>query len=433
MGYFELGRAETKPIMKRSVLSVIFAFLAAGSAVAQDAAYTGDASSQQKPSDFNNMMTSISNMLSSTNPSTQAIQPQQYAPVPVVVTPEATNERPLPQPKRVDYSKLSPETRAMLRAAPSGLGNERVSRGGNITIERGEFDPQYGALGNGPIDTDNKMAEDIKTNNNAIGVNGQPPIAGKPGAALPPGAQKTGPQMIVNGKSISGNAASGKIQVSGGPPSGAGTAKKAKFEIKVQDVKSTESLGDLLERGLKALNVGQYEVAISLYKQALEKNRKSRDAMFGLATAYQKAGQRREARDAYVRLLGSYPEFEDGLNNFLVLASEESPADALKEMNNISSRNPRFAPVYAQKAAVYTKMNDLENARKNMAKAVRLAPDNNVYRYNMAILLDQMGDYGGATKLYGELIEASYKGAQLPVPAPQIQERMSYISSQHNS
>jgi tetratricopeptide (TPR) repeat protein len=206
---------------------------------------------------------------------------------------------------------------------------------------------------------------------------------------------------------------------------------KPKYEIKVEDTKTVENEISMLDKGLKALVTGQYEGAIAIYKSVLVKQPKNRDALFGLATAYHKAGQRTQARQAYSDLLSKYPNFQDGLNNFLMLASEEAPKDALAELEQLSVRNPNFAPIFAQKASIYNKMGDQDKAVANFIKALLIEPDNLSYKYNLATIYDQSGNRQKARSLYSQLLEASYKGKPLPVGRQQISERLEILSAKN--
>ncbi len=357
-------------------------------------------------SDFHNMLSSLSNMLSSTNPKMVAQNAEPAAgetaapqavsdvddlpPLPGAAVKKVKEPRRIAQPE-ANTSALSPQTRSMLEAAPSGIGNRQNKAGGNISLKRGGFDPEYGQYIDGPIDQ-----------------------------AEPPAAPVNPDKIAKDGSKVKPD-----IKLA---------ARPGKMDIKVVSVSNVnDTLINYLEQGFKALNTGQYEGAVALYKSALLKDPRNRDAMFGIATAYQKGGQKTQARNAYSALLAAYPAYEPGLNNLLVMASNESPKDALKELDALGARNPNFAAVYAQKAAIYGKMGDNISAKRNLVKALSLEPGNIVYRYNLAILVDKMGEIDVATKLYGQLLDQSAKGIALPVERSEISDRLTYIAAQHKN
>ncbi len=201
------------------------------------------------------------------------------------------------------------------------------------------------------------------------------------------------------------------------------------FEVKVSDNPPEFDEHGSLKKANLALEVDQFEAAIVLYEEILNKKPSSRDAKFGLATAYQKIGRKNRAKELYRELLAKSPKYEPALNNLLALAANEAPERALEEFARIQQKNPDFAGVYAQKAKIYRADLQLDYAIENLRKALAIAPDNNVYRYDLAILEDENGNYGSAVSLYGELVDAVNSGQAIPADKELISERMNYIAA----
>lgn len=166
-----------------------------------------------------------------------------------------------------------------------------------------------------------------------------------------------------------------------------------------------------LNRAYSALMGGDTQTAIETYKNIISVEPRNEDALFGLAATYHRLGNIEQARPLYGMLLKVNPNHREGLNNFLVLVSDESPQDALPELERLETRNPDFSPIPAQLAIVLDKMGYHERAQEKMLRALELAPDNMSYRYNLAVMLDQRGEYGNAAALYRALIKASMNGA----------------------
>lgn len=202
------------------------------------------------------------------------------------------------------------------------------------------------------------------------------------------------------------------------------------FEISIStDKEPAFSDFEALKKANRALDVEQYESAIVLYQSVLEKQPDNREAMFGLATAYQKAGRKNRAKDIYKQLIKKHPTFEPALNNLLALAASEAPERALEEFAIIEGRNPNFAGVYAQKAKIYREQLNLEYAITNLRRALSLEPENNTYRYDLAIIEDENQNYAAALQLYGELINAANEGKKIPADKALLVDRMAYIST----
>lgn len=188
-----------------------------------------------------------------------------------------------------------------------------------------------------------------------------------------------------------------------------------------------------LNRAYNALMGGDADAAIQTYKNILGSEPSNEEALFGLAATYHRLGNVEQARPLYGRLLQVNPNNREGLNNFLVLVSDESPEDALPELERLEARNPDFSPIPAQIAIVYDKLGYADASKEKMMRAIELAPDNMSYKYNLAVMLDRRGDYGNAAALYRALIKASLAGAIVPSSTEAMQKRLNYIVTEMNS
>jgi tetratricopeptide (TPR) repeat protein len=184
-----------------------------------------------------------------------------------------------------------------------------------------------------------------------------------------------------------------------------------------------------LNRAYTALMGGDTEAAIETYKNILSTDSSNQDALFGLAATYHRLGNFDKARPLYGALLKINPQHREGLNNFLALASDESPQDALPELERLEARNPDFSPIPAQIAIVLDKLGFKDEARAKMLRAIDLAPDNMTYKYNLAIMLDHHGRVADAKALYRMLIESSLHGQKVPASADAMQRRLNYLSA----
>jgi Flp pilus assembly protein TadD len=188
-----------------------------------------------------------------------------------------------------------------------------------------------------------------------------------------------------------------------------------------------------LSRAYTALMGGDTQTAVETYKNILSVDPRNEDALFGLAATYHRLGEIDKARPLYGMLLQVNPNHREGLNNFLVLVSDESPQDALPELQRLEERNPDFSPIPAQIAIVLDKLNYPDAARDKMLRAIELAPENLSYKYNLAVMLDRHGQYADATALYRNLIEASLAGAPVPASTEVMQKRLNYLVTQATS
>ena len=184
-----------------------------------------------------------------------------------------------------------------------------------------------------------------------------------------------------------------------------------------------------LGKAYYALVSGQPTLAMEIYKNVLTNDPNNKGALFGLATTYHRSGLIDQARIYYRKLLAIDPKNRDGLNNFLVLLADEAPEEALTQMQQLSERNPNFSPISAQMAIINQKLARGDEAIRLMYKAVELAPENLVYRYNLAIMLDKQKKYDEAGRIYKQLVDASLRGEVVPGNLQKIQQRLTFISS----
>ncbi len=184
-----------------------------------------------------------------------------------------------------------------------------------------------------------------------------------------------------------------------------------------------------LEKAYNALIAGETEIAIEIYKDILSQSPNEQQALFGLATTYHRVGEVDQARPYYGRLLRINPSHREALNNFLVLVAEESPQEALRQLESLEQENPEYSPIPAQMAILYDKLGYPDEARSKMIRASNLSPENLVYKYNLAIMLDKQGKYSDAASLYSKLIAAANKGHTIPADPRDLQERLTFIGS----
>ena len=187
-----------------------------------------------------------------------------------------------------------------------------------------------------------------------------------------------------------------------------------------------------LGKAYDALVAGDDLTAVSIYRDVVAQEPRNQEALFGLATTYHRAGSYDLAKPVYEQLLKVNPGHREGLNNFLSLVADYAPEDALDELEHIAARNPHFSPVHAQIGMLYSKLGHQDKARNKLLYAIRLAPHNLVYKYNLAVILDRRGDIGDAVALYRNIVKAHASGAEAPANINAIQNRLNFLVNRYN-
>jgi tetratricopeptide (TPR) repeat protein len=159
--------------------------------------------------------------------------------------------------------------------------------------------------------------------------------------------------------------------------------EKKNKEIDIVIVDSKAENFDLRQKEKLAYNavlIGQYEVALELYKQVIAAESSNYYSKFSLAVVYQKLGQINQAKKIYRDLLkiDSVNE-EEVIGNLLAILIEESPKDSLYLLSRLTTQNPKSAYVLAQASVAYEKMKNYDQAIKLLQKALEIDPEKRIY------------------------------------------------------
>jgi len=199
--------------------------------------------------------------------------------------------------------------------------------------------------------------------------------------------------------------------------------------IKLHSQDKENKVFDNIGKAYEAMESGDNDIAIAYYKMALSQDEKNFEARFGLATIYQMMQRFDQAKEIYLDLLEEDQSNWDVLNNFLVLAGQEASDDAIKQLQKLEISNPEFAPLPEQLGLIYTDRKQYKKAIRKLVRAVKLDPENNQYRYNLALVLEHVKDLESAGKIYQQLLYAARRGKKLPVPATVIQRKIDNIAA----
>lgn len=277
------------------------------------------------------------------------------------------------------------------------LRNKKVKIKSDIVIDRGNFqDPFYDELEELQDDSTEKVEEEFSLNEYDLSSIEQP--------------------LDIN--NVKRNKTAKKVPAK----------KPQNFHIRDKDliveVKSIDrSTLKYYKNAKDALSVGQYESAITYFKQLLKKKPNDPKILFGLATAYHKAKQYDNARKAYLETIKLGRDYWPAVNNYLILISEEFPENAEERLKNLWFKNPDFASIPAQLGNLNYEKRNYSVAAEYYSKAVSLDPKNYNYQYNFAVILEKMGDKTSAARVYRKILESPTDGYNLPENKIDLQRR----------
>jgi tetratricopeptide (TPR) repeat protein len=211
---------------------------------------------------------------------------------------------------------------------------------------------------------------------------------------------------------------------------------KKEQEIKIVVVDTKAENFDLRAKEKLAYNaiiIGQYEVAIELYKQVLKVEPNNHYSKFALAVVYQKIGQTRQAKNIYRELLKSNPENrEEIIGNLLAVLIEESPKDSIYLLSRLTAQNPSSSYILAQAAIAYDKIHKSEEALLLMRSASEIDPSNLEYKYNLAVMNDKASKIEEALVLYDDILQqySSSNSDNSNISIVEVEARVKTIKSQ---
>jgi len=202
--------------------------------------------------------------------------------------------------------------------------------------------------------------------------------------------------------------------------------EEKKIETSITSSKDDTRIISLKQKAYNAMQVGQTEVAIKLYKQVLRKNKNDNYAKLSLATAYHQLGQYKQAKPLYLELLNKFPKDEQIIANLLAIVIEETPYEAVYLLSALADKNPNSPLIQAQASLAYGNTQKYDEAIKYLKKSIKLDPVNIQYRYNLAVLYDLSSQYNQAYFLYKQVLnEAKINESKMKqIPYQQIQNRI---------
>jgi Flp pilus assembly protein TadD len=209
------------------------------------------------------------------------------------------------------------------------------------------------------------------------------------------------------------------------------TFENKKIVTEVKKTQDSSAAIELKRKAYDAITVGQYEIAVELYKKALRINKDDVYSTLGLATAYQHLGQYVQAKPLYLKVLEVFPADQQVMANLIAIVSDEAPYEAVYLLSSIADRNLDSPLIQAQTSIAYSRVKNYEKAIEYIRRAIDIDDSNIEYKYNLAVLYDLSQNYFQARNVYGELIRlyAIRRSDFNNLPIEDIQERANVINS----
>lgn len=199
--------------------------------------------------------------------------------------------------------------------------------------------------------------------------------------------------------------------------------------LTVRKDRSGDDFDTLLKVARSMLKQGQYASALQMFNSLLVDAPKDSRLLMGRALSLQNMGQKDAAIEAYEEVLRESPKSLEGLVNLLGLLKSKDPAMAVEKLTELRAAYPYDADILAQLSISYGALKSYPEALMYIEMAEALKPDNAMFTYNKAVILDKMGQTAKAAMLYRQLIRLAAEDKNLPyrLPVEAMQKRLSRL------
>lgn len=161
----------------------------------------------------------------------------------------------------------------------------------------------------------------------------------------------------------------------------------------------------MISAAFKAYQAGQFESAEKLYRNALADDPDNRDIHLGLAATAVNRGDRESAYRHYLKLLDLDPDDALALSSLISLSNSSDPVKDESIIKTLIYKEGNLPYLYFALGNIYAKQLRWSEAQEAFFNAYRLDSTNPDYVLNLAISLDNIGQYATALDFYNVAVE----------------------------
>lgn len=181
--------------------------------------------------------------------------------------------------------------------------------------------------------------------------------------------------------------------------------------INISKAKKLNQENAMLTQAFKAYQAGSYDAAKSIYQGVLKSEPDNRDAHLGLAAIAINNQNRKAAYSHYVHLLELNSLDTLAMSSLIALSNSPDPVKDESAIKLLIQRDDSFPHLHFLLGNIYAKQKRWADAQQAFFDAYRLDSTNSDYMLNLAISLDQLGQYKTALDYYKSAIELSGNSA----------------------
>ena len=198
--------------------------------------------------------------------------------------------------------------------------------------------------------------------------------------------------------------------------------------IVIEKAQPQVNINTLKNKAFSAVSLKEYEIAVKLYKQILEKNKQDNYSKLALATCYQNLKQYGQAKTLYLDLINIFPNNDKIISNLFSIMINDSPYEAVYLLPQLAERFNYSDKIQFQLSIAFSKVKNYTKAVKYMKEAIAIDPTNVVYLYNLAVLYDKMENYPSAQATYKLVLKNIETNNNSVLPYNKINNRISELN-----
>jgi len=187
-------------------------------------------------------------------------------------------------------------------------------------------------------------------------------------------------------------------------------AKKKQLYLELCKKKVNQNPNDsaYYELGVLHKENNNLDNAIASFKKSIELNPKNRLALYELGVIYEQKKYYDEAIKCYIESLRIKEDSESFQNLGVCYLKKGKLEDAYKNLVKAMLLSQNKYSIYNNLGAVLERSGNYESAMQMLEIGIKLNPKNTIGFYNLGIVLDKKGDYANAIKNYEKAVELGH-------------------------
>jgi len=179
--------------------------------------------------------------------------------------------------------------------------------------------------------------------------------------------------------------------------------------ISITKTKKEDPISVLLQKAYKHYQAAEYIQSDTLYKQVLIRDSKQHDALLGVAAIAVVNKDVTLAKNYYQQLLRYYPGDSIATSALVDLAKQQTTVASESQLKLLLHEDPDAAHVHFSLGLLYANQGRVKESQQAFFDA--FARDKKAdYAYNLAVMLDKLGQQKAALSYYKQASDLSDKG-----------------------